>query len=41
MEDAYALCDLLCDVDDKDQIKGVLQEYYQARLWRSAIVQVN
>ena len=39
MEDAFALCDMLCDVTDKKQIKGVLQDYYQARLWRSAIVQ--
>ena len=40
MEDAYALCNVLCDVSDKSQIKGVLQDYYQERLWRSAIVQV-
>lgn len=40
MEDAYALCSVLCDVSDKSQIKGALQDYYQERLWRSAIVQV-
>lgn len=40
MEDAYALCNVLCDVSDKSQIQGVLHDYYQERLWRSAIVQV-
>jgi zeaxanthin epoxidase len=39
IEDAYVLCDVLCDVTDKSQIKGKLQDYYQERLWRSAVVQ--
>jgi zeaxanthin epoxidase len=39
IEDAFVLTNLLCDVTDKAQIPGVLQEYYRQRLVRSAIVQ--
>lgn len=39
VEDAFVLSNLLCEVTDKEQIPGVLQEYYRKRIVRSAIVQ--
>jgi zeaxanthin epoxidase len=39
IEDGFVLSNLLCDVTDKKQIPGVLQEYYRRRIARSAIVQ--
>ena len=39
IEDGYVLTDLLCTIDDKSQLKGVLQEYYRKRIVRSAIIQ--
>jgi hypothetical protein len=39
IEDGFVLTDLLCSIDDKSQLKGVLQEYYRKRIVRSAIVQ--
>ena len=39
IEDGFVLSNLLCDVTDKKQIPGVLKEYYNRRIVRSAIVQ--
>ena len=39
IEDGFVLTDLLCSIDNKSQLKGVLQEYYRKRIVRSAIVQ--
>eukprot|EP01041_Mallomonas_annulata_P011378 gene11378-23816_t len=39
LEDAFVLTNLLCQVTEKKQIPAVLQEYYQKRIIRSAIVQ--
>ena len=39
IEDGFVLTDLLCTIDDKSQLKGVLQEYYRKRIVRSAIIQ--
>ena len=39
IEDAFVLCNVLCDVDDKSQIPGALEDYYRQRIVRSAIVQ--
>lgn len=39
IEDGFVLTDLLCGVNDKKQLKGVLQEYYRKRIVRSAVVQ--
>ena len=39
VEDAFILSNLLCDVTNKEQIPGVLQDYYRKRIVRSAIVQ--
>jgi len=39
IEDSYVLTKLLCTVDDKKQIPAVLQEYYNTRIVRTAIVQ--
>ena len=39
IEDSYVLTNLLCDVTDKAQIPGVLQDYYRQRIVRSANVQ--
>jgi 2-polyprenyl-6-methoxyphenol hydroxylase-like FAD-dependent oxidoreductase len=39
IEDGFVLTDLLCSIDDKSQLKGVLQEYYRKRIVRSAIIQ--
>ena len=39
IEDAYVLTNLLCDITDKRDIPSALQNYYQQRIVRSAIVQ--
>ena len=39
IEDGYVLTDLLCDITDRSQITGALDEYYKKRIVRSAIVQ--
>lgn len=39
IEDGFVLTDLLCSIDNKSQLKGVLQEYYRKRIVRSAIIQ--
>lgn len=39
IEDSYVLTKLLCQVTEKSQIPGVLQEYYQTRIFRTAVVQ--
>jgi len=39
IEDAFVLCDELCDITDKSQIPDALQSYYRRRIVRSAIVQ--
>jgi hypothetical protein len=39
IEDGFVLTDLLCSINDKSQLKGVLQEYYRKRIVRSAIIQ--
>jgi len=39
LEDAFALTSLLCQVTEKAQIPAVLQEYYQKRIVRTAIIQ--
>ena len=39
IEDAFALTELLCGIDNKNEIPGALQSYYRRRIVRSAIVQ--
>ena len=39
MEDGFVLTNLLCGVTDKSQLRATLQEYYQQRIVRSAVVQ--
>merc|ERR1711998_213650 len=39
IEDAYAITDLLCDINSKSDIPEALQEYYRKRIVRASIVQ--
>jgi zeaxanthin epoxidase len=39
MEDGFVLTNLLCGVTDKSQLRATLQDYYQQRIVRSAVVQ--
>lgn len=39
IEDAYAITDLLCDINSKSEIPEALQSYYRRRIVRASIVQ--
>ena len=39
IEDAYAITELLCGINDKSEIPGALQQYYRKRIVRASIVQ--
>lgn len=39
IEDAYAITELLCDINDKSEIPNALQKYYRKRIVRASIVQ--
>ena len=39
IEDAYAITELLCGVEERSEIPNALQKYYRKRIVRASIVQ--